>query len=155
MEHLKVEYCKSEKCTRFLRISEFRHFFQILKIPLLCTPDWHAKWINLCCLNFTQILTAPDREKMVHFVCSQRALRNGILQIWKKCKIPEDISILARSDPQNSASKGSKLTCTTPACQLGVLGSGVSPSAKIVYLENIGFVYSAMSMMVIGPSLLY
>jgi hypothetical protein len=28
----------------------------------------------------------------------------------------------------------------------------VSPSAVIVYLENIGFVYPAMSMMVIGPS---
>jgi hypothetical protein len=31
----------------------------------------------------------------------------------------------------------------------------VSPSAKIVYLENIGFVYLAVSMMVIDPSLLY
>jgi hypothetical protein len=31
----------------------------------------------------------------------------------------------------------------------------VSPSAVIVYLENIGFIYPAMSMMVIGPSLLY
>ncbi len=31
----------------------------------------------------------------------------------------------------------------------------VSPTAVIVYLENIGFVYLAMSMMVIGPSLLY
>jgi hypothetical protein len=31
----------------------------------------------------------------------------------------------------------------------------VSPSAVIVYLENISFVYPAMSMMVIGPSLLY
>ncbi len=33
----------------------------------------------------------------------------------------------------------------------------VSPSAKIVYRENIGFLYlyPAMSMMVIGPSLLY
>ncbi len=31
----------------------------------------------------------------------------------------------------------------------------VLPTAVIVYLENIGFVYPAMSMMVIGPSLLY
>jgi hypothetical protein len=31
----------------------------------------------------------------------------------------------------------------------------VSPTAVIVYLENIGFFYPAMSMMVIGPSLLY
>jgi hypothetical protein len=31
----------------------------------------------------------------------------------------------------------------------------VLPSAVIVYLENIGFVYPAMSMMVMGPSLLY
>ncbi len=29
----------------------------------------------------------------------------------------------------------------------------VSPTAVIVYMENIGFVYPAMSMMVIGPSL--
>jgi hypothetical protein len=29
----------------------------------------------------------------------------------------------------------------------------VSPSAVIVYMENIGFAYPAMSMMVIGPSL--
>jgi hypothetical protein len=28
--------------------------------------------------------------------------------------------------------------------------SGVSPTAVIVYMENIGFVYPAMSMMVIG-----
>jgi hypothetical protein len=34
-------------------------------------------------------------------------------------------------------------------------GGTVSPSAVIVYLENIGFVYPAMSMMVIGPLLLY
>ncbi len=33
--------------------------------------------------------------------------------------------------------------------------SAVSPTAVIVYLENIGFIYPAMSMMVIGPSLLY
>ncbi len=30
---------------------------------------------------------------------------------------------------------------------------GVSPTAVIVHMENIGFVYPAMSMMVIGPSL--
>ncbi len=29
----------------------------------------------------------------------------------------------------------------------------VSPTAVIVYMENIGFVYPAMSMMVISPSL--
>ncbi len=29
----------------------------------------------------------------------------------------------------------------------------VSPTAGIVYVENIGFVYPAMSMMVLGPSL--
>ncbi len=34
-------------------------------------------------------------------------------------------------------------------------GAPVSPTAVIVYLENIGFVYPAMSMMVIVPSLLY
>jgi hypothetical protein len=35
------------------------------------------------------------------------------------------------------------------------LSLSVSPSAVIVYLENIGFIYPAMSMMVIVPSLLY
>ncbi len=29
----------------------------------------------------------------------------------------------------------------------------VSPTAVIIYMENIGFVYPAMSMTVIGPSL--
>jgi hypothetical protein len=33
--------------------------------------------------------------------------------------------------------------------------SSVSPLCCYVYLENIGFVYPAMSMVVIGPLLLY
>jgi hypothetical protein len=37
----------------------------------------------------------------------------------------------------------------------GDMRSSVSPSAKMVYLENNGVIYPAMSMMVIGPSLLY
>jgi hypothetical protein len=37
---------------------------------------------------------------------------------------------------------------------LRMLGVGVSPFCCYVYLENIGFVYPAMSMVVIGPSLL-
>jgi hypothetical protein len=37
---------------------------------------------------------------------------------------------------------------TFSECKIPVL-----PTAVIVYMENIGFVYPAMSMMVIGPSL--
>ncbi len=35
LEHLEVEYFKSEKSVRFLRISRFWHYFQICNIPLL------------------------------------------------------------------------------------------------------------------------
>ena len=47
LEHLEVEFCKSEKSFRFLRISRYWHFFQNCNIPLLSAPNWHAKWLNL------------------------------------------------------------------------------------------------------------
>ncbi len=47
LEHLKVEYCRSEKSARFLRISGIWHFFQTLEIPLLSALNWHAKWIDI------------------------------------------------------------------------------------------------------------
>jgi hypothetical protein len=43
--------------------------------------------------------------------------------------------------------------CTTFRPDGRLMDQPVSPTAVIVYMENIGFVYSAMSMMVIGPSL--
>jgi hypothetical protein len=47
LEHLEVEYFKSEKSVRFLRIARFWHDFQICNIPLLSAPNWHAKCFNI------------------------------------------------------------------------------------------------------------
>jgi hypothetical protein len=46
-EHLEVEYCKSEKSFRFLRISWFWHFFLICNISLLSAPIRHTKFLNI------------------------------------------------------------------------------------------------------------
>jgi hypothetical protein len=47
LEHLEVEFCKSEKSFRFLKISRFWHFFQICNIPLLSAPNQYAKCFNI------------------------------------------------------------------------------------------------------------
>jgi hypothetical protein len=79
LEHLKVEYCRSEKSARFLTISGLWHFFQILEIPLISAPNRHAKWINLFCPGTcTQVLTAPDQKKSIHCACWFGALRSEI-----------------------------------------------------------------------------
>jgi hypothetical protein len=44
-------------------------------------------------------------------------------------------------------------SCHSYPCMHVAVRAIVSPTAVIVYMENIGFVYPAMSMMVIGPSL--
>jgi hypothetical protein len=46
LEHLEVEYFKSEKSVRFLRFSRFWHYFQICNIPLLSAPNRHTKSVS-------------------------------------------------------------------------------------------------------------
>jgi hypothetical protein len=55
LEHLEVEYFKSEKSVRFLRISRLWHYFQICNIPLLSAPNQHAKFFNIFRLGAVRI----------------------------------------------------------------------------------------------------
>jgi hypothetical protein len=56
--------------------------------------------------------TALSRKMLRHFACNLGALKNRILQIWKKIQIPEDLKILELfSDLQYSVSKCSKIAC--------------------------------------------
>jgi hypothetical protein len=62
LEHSEVEYWKSEKSFGILRSSGIWHFFQICSTPLLNTPNWLAKWMNIFRLGtHKQILTAPGQ----------------------------------------------------------------------------------------------
>jgi hypothetical protein len=55
---------------------------------LACKVNWYFR------LGDTQILTAPGRQKSIHFACWFGALKSGILQIRKKCQIPKDLRIM-------------------------------------------------------------
>jgi hypothetical protein len=79
----------------------------------------------------TRSFRNPCKTEFLHFV---------MLRISTKLIFPDTFHFILAKFHRNMA-KQNKLI--------------VSPTAVIVYLENIGFVYPAMSMMVIGPSLLY
>jgi hypothetical protein len=86
LEHLKVEYCKSENSARILRTAGIWHFFSDLKYSTLSVSKWLAKWVDMLHPGtHTRILTALGQKMLRHFACNFGAFRNGILQIWKKC----------------------------------------------------------------------
>ncbi len=86
LEHLKVEYFKSENSARILRSAGIWHFFQNWNILLLSAPKLLTRWVDMLHPGtHTQILTALGRKMLIHFACNFGALRNRILQIWNKC----------------------------------------------------------------------
>ncbi len=103
------------KNPRILRSSGIWHFFHICNIPLLkkSAPNRHAKWFNLFHPGIrTQILTAPSRKMLRYFAYLFKALRSGILQIWRKCQNPEVLRNLALYlGLQYFAARCSELAC--------------------------------------------
>jgi hypothetical protein len=65
----------TKKSTKFLRISELWHFFQIPHIPLLSAPNQHEKWINY----FIQALHRP----LQHPLRRSRYTLHAGLEHWK------------------------------------------------------------------------
>jgi hypothetical protein len=83
---------------------------------------------------------------------------------WQKGEVPDDwreanVTPIFMKRSKRNPGNYRQVLLTSVCCKVmeSVIRDAVtvSPTAVIVYLENIGFVYPAMSMMVIGPSLLY
>ncbi len=103
-DHLKVEYCKSEKSYRILRSTGIWHFFQICNITLLSSPNWLAKWVDMLHPGLTHRSSQRSAGKCwdtLHAILehleteycrsekSARILRSsGIWNIFQICNIP-------------------------------------------------------------------